>query len=196
MVALNKFVVEWSGIAGGPGTSTFYFGDDLSVPGSAVRNMFVGWAGHVPAGLTWKFPSVGMKIDAETGQPIGNWAGPGMADVVGTGVSGYAGPCGAVVHWLTGQFQNGRQVRGKTFLVPLTMDRYDAQGTLASTVVTGIQGAVGTFLVNAPNFRVWSRPFAGDAAATPPKAARVGSSYVVTGGQTADKAVVLRSRRD
>jgi hypothetical protein len=78
-------------------------------------------------------------------------------------------------------FNAGREIRGRTFVVPMATNAYDTDGTLAASTVSAFQTAANTVLTAAPTFRVWSRKGA--------LAATCSSALAV------DKAVVLRSRR-
>lgn len=104
-----------------------------------------------------------------------------------TGTGSYPGPVGASVQWLTDSVKNGRRVRGRTYLVPLSNRAFDNEGTLDEGARTTLQVAANVLVLSTDlGLCVWSRPVNGVG----------GSSHLVTGAIVADKSAVLRSRRD
>jgi hypothetical protein len=79
-------------------------------------------------------------------------------------------------------FVNGRQIRGKTFVVPIISSAYFSDGTLDGATVTGLLGPANTFLATTPHLAIYSR--------------RASASATVTSAAVPDMAAVLRSRRD
>jgi len=121
-------------------------------------------------------------IDTATGKAVSGWSAPAVLSITGSGGTSYSGPSGGVITWKSGSFLNGREMRGRTFLVPLATVCYDTTGTLATANVNAMKTAINTFLAAGGSaMRLYSRRSAADAA--------------VTSGDLVDKAVVLRSRR-
>jgi hypothetical protein len=181
--SLHQVRVAWTGLKGLPGVSTHYFSGlfpelDLQTVGNAYEAL----ATALPAGLTITVPDSGMIIDEATGQATGTWSIPEAGTTVtGSVGTGYAAPCGAVVNWTTGIFLAGRQVRGKTFLVPLPREAYQADGTLVDTyrgVITNYAEA----MVSISSFVIYTPSNNGSAS--------------VDGFTVPDMVAVLRSRRD
>ena len=174
--------VTLSGFPGGPGVSTMYFDAASAVPLSALSTFWTAWKGFFPAITTITFPSGGLKYSVDTGKATGVWSGAAPAPITCTGVGGYLAPAGAVVNWLTGIYANGRQIRGRTFMVPLCQTAMDADGTFLPGFLTATRAAATAFVAAAPNFGIYSRP-PGNGWAT------------VSAANVPDRGMVLRSRR-
>jgi hypothetical protein len=102
--------------------------------------------------------------------------------VVGSSSVAYAAPTGLHVRWNTGVFNSGHLLRGKTYFVPIVVDKYAADGTIADSWITTAQAAVTAFITSmAGGLAVYSRRYA--------------MSTTATSGTVVDKAVVLTSRR-
>ena len=81
---------------------------------------------------------------------------------------------------------NGRLPMGRTFLVPLVVANYDANGTLASATVTGITNAANALITAlAGELKIWHRP----------DTKGPGVAATVISCQVPDMAAVLKSRR-
>ena len=135
-----------------------------------------------PIGLTMTIPDNGRIIDSTTGQAKGAWAQTvANRNIPGTVSGGYSAPCGAVVNWLTGFYAGGRQLKGKTFLVPLSGQAYQEDGSLKETYRSALQDATESLISNS-SFGIY--------APTTRSFAEVSSAVV------SDAVAVLRSRRD
>jgi hypothetical protein len=189
VAVLSRVNVAWQNWPGAPGSTVFYGNSTSWVQGDvdAIRTFFDAIKQYLPSGLTITVPSSGDNIDDGTGDIVGTWSVATPPIVVsGTGAGAYAGNAGAVVHWLTDDVVNGRRVRGRSFLVPLTSAAYDTGGSLIAGALTILSNAAAA-LVTATSLRmqVWHRP-------QPPAA---GSSHPINGSRVPDLAVSLRSRR-
>lgn len=182
MANLHQVKVNWTGYPGGPGVSTFMFEDSATPPLAALRTLFVAFAGQIPTVVALDIPNTGRTVDLN-GNVMGAWTGPTQSPFAGSSPTPtYTAAAGAMIRWSTGAFIGGRELRGKTFIVPATTSTFDTNGTIAGGQITAFNNACATFLAAAPTFRIWSRRNA--AVATP------------TSGLCVDKCVVLRSRRD
>lgn len=183
MATLKCVRVAWTGTKGMPGVSTFYYDTLGDLQLTSIKSFFTAIKAAIPAAVTITVPSTGVTIDTATGQPNGTWSQPAAGGtVVGTGVGAFAAPVGAVVNWNTGVFVGGRQLRGKTFLVPLIGSTFEADGTITAGDLTAFRTAAANLIGANPGFNIWSRrsaAFAGVVSATVP-----------------DLPAVLRSRRD
>jgi hypothetical protein len=126
-------------------------------------------------------------IEDTTGRMEGTWSSGGAIATTGLAAGKYSAASGYMVHWLTGSFLNGRQVRGKTFFVPIDAGSYDTNGTLDNTTRTNIQTAANT-LVATNQLLCWHRPTEAAPAS--------GHAYPITSALVPDKVAILRSRRD
>ena len=203
MTALYRVRVQFNSIEGPPGVATFYF-LDLATALPSLTSLFTSLANRMPLGVTLKVQSSGDVIESTTGALIGAWNKDAEPEIGATGGPNYAGASGGQIEWLTSQIMDGRRVRGRTFIVPLSTDAYRTGG-LIDSATTDLQGvAAAAFIVaQSSSFVIWHRPFPGRSASAPgvlpkvtAKAAHIGGFALVTGGRVPTKTVVLRSRRD
>lgn len=182
MPTLYQVRVAWTGAGGLPGVTTHYL---QHMDGQALADLrafyaVVGTA--VPIGVAIQIPGDGTTVDTTTGLVNGVWSATKPAVVSGSVAGGYAAPAGACVWWNTGAYVDGRQVRGKTFLVPLASAVYDGDGTMKPATVTSFQNAAATLIASTGVLTIYARKSAG--------------SVSVLTATVSDKIAVLRSRRD
>jgi hypothetical protein len=185
---MKRLVVEWSGPpVKGNAVTVLHFADDEAAVSAVVWSVFQDAKALFTTGTTITIPDNGDVIDPVTGTLTGTWSeGGGPLTTVGTSAGNAAAGVGASITWLTGGIVNGKRVRGRTFIVPMYSNLYEADGTLSSGAVT-LLNAFGTDLV-AGGLSVWHRP-------TGPGTAD-GSEHLVTGFRLRDKVAFLSSRRD
>lgn len=189
-MAYTSVTALWSGFTGGPGYTRLKFAGNLSGPAATncadrMRTFFQALITYLPAGCVVSFSEAAQQFDT-TGLLIAEVPiSPVPGSITGTGAGAYAGGSGAVINWLTGSVLNGRKVRGRTFLVPLT-GAFFTDGTLAGAAITAITTAATTLQGGSPGLVVASGLVPGTS----------GSSAGVTGVSVPDRAAVLRSRRD
>lgn len=185
MATLNRIRVEWSGLTGLPGISTFYVGSaDSDI--SELVTFFTAIRGLFPSGLSWTIPSDGDQIDDATGALTGTWIGTGGGTVTANAPGlNYAAGVGARVRWLTPAVVGGRRLRGATFLTHLASTNYDAQGTILSAALTTIQTAATALATSGSPFMVWHRPVNGVG----------GSSVAMNAAIVPDRVAWLRTRK-
>lgn len=165
-----------------PGVTTFHFSSTVGIPGAAVKAFFTALQAAIPSSVTLKFPSTGMNIDEATGQPVGTWSATAPTDLVGTGSGNYSRAVGALANWKTGTFTGGRELRGKTFMVPLTAAAFDANGDVSASTASNLASAGATLIAAGSPPLIYSR--------------KAGLSAAATSCTVPRKTVVLRSRRD
>lgn len=195
MASIFRVKAEWTGFAGAPGISVFHFStfEGNFGPGAqgainALVNLFDGINSLIPDNITIRVSDEVEVIEDSTGELIDYVPGLTTAPSQGANTATYAGPSGAVINWSTSTVRNGRRMRGRTFLVPLSIGAYDQDGTLTSGAVTTLQTEV-DLLLAAPDVEllVYGRPTA---------AGTDGVSAPVISGRVPDLVAVLRSRRD
>lgn len=131
------------------------------------------------------------EIVADTNTMLGVYAGPTQTPVNGTAAAsaGWAAAAGGVITWNTGGVRNSRRVRGRTFVVPLSNEVWDIDGTIKSV-------PMGTLNTAATNLRtagtsvelvVYARPSAAGASD--------GAQFQVLSHRVPDMSAILRSRR-
>lgn len=193
MANLFRVVANWGGGKIGTGFANFYFTASVStavLASDAARAFFNGCyssGAYLPLGINISFNSTVDTIDAANGELVTSTSVTKPADIVGSDTARYAAVAGACVTWLTDGVEDGKRVRGRTFLVPVAGLGLQNDGTLDSTFV-GFCGSAATALIAAaPEFVIWHRPES--------LAAGGGSSYPVTAAKIADKTAYLTSRR-
>jgi hypothetical protein len=110
--------------------------------------------------------------------------GDAIVGVAG-GAAFSAGPAGICVSWTTGGVNRGRTVRGRTFVVPVSATVFEADGTIATSVLPALAPAALSWAVDDPPFGIWSRPVAGAG----------GAWFPVVSAHITDQAAILTSRR-
>ena len=186
MTDIARVRVEWTGLVGLPGISTFYLGTTVTPDVSDLLAFFNAIKAYFPPGRQWNVPSSGDVIDDTNGELQGVWTGTGAGTVAATGTfAAYPAGTGARIRWLTGGIVNGRRVNGATFLAPLVAGAYQDNGTLNDTFISTV-AAAGTALLAGEPIRVWHRNSSG---------LSNGSSHIVEGVNIPDRVTSLRTRR-
>lgn len=193
-----RVTARWTGFSGAPGYSNFYFssgfldggllGDEAQSLANRVAAAFTEMRTMLPGDVNIGIEPEVPVIDSDTGVISAfNTISPPAA-IEGGAIDQFAGPVGAVVTWRTGDLRNGRRIRGRTFLVPLSTATFSDDGTLASSQFSYLQDFADTLMGGAGegDLGVWSRPSGGSG----------GVFATVTGYTIPDMAAVLRSRRD
>lgn len=198
MTDLYRVRATWSGFEGTPGVSTLYsLGSVSFVP--ALRAYFLSHVASLPLNLSIQVESTGDIIDDATGNLTGAWSVAPVLPVVGTNNFGYAAPAGFCATWLTTTILDGHRVKGRTYIVPITSDSYDTDGTIKGAIVTALRAQAATFFgATVGDLVVWHRPRVARPADGSRRAvtARAGGHGVVVGYTVKDNAAILRSRRD
>jgi hypothetical protein len=156
-----------------------------------VRTFWDTIKNHFPNAVKWDVQPTVSVIDVQTGalereyvtdeQPV---------QVSGQGSGPYPAPSGACIVWKTATVVSGKKLSGKTYLVPVVGSSFQDDGSLIASLPTTVVAAtlplIGESTVFGEQMVVWRRPRAGAPGAIGP----------VTQGVVADKAAILRSRRD
>lgn len=193
-MSVLEYRVNWSTGGTNPGVSVLH-GRPSTAGGNGLagqaladraRTFFDALKGVVGGGLVWDFPAEVTVLNTTTGVLEDAVAVTKPANVTATGAGNYSALSGARIEWRTGAIVAGRRLRGRTFVVPLSVGQYDAVGTLATTCITTLQAAA-TGYADANVFSnarpcVWSRTH--------------GIQADITSVLIPDEASVLRSRRD
>jgi len=185
MTTMRRLRVEWTGLTGLPGLSTFYYG--VASPNvSDCVTFFNALKLLVPNTLSWNIPSSGDEIDDATGAITGAWLGTGGGTVTGTGgTTAYAAGVGVRIQWNTGVIVAGRRVRGSTFIAPMLASTFDSSGTIATASLSAVQSAASAFAASGVAKGIWHRPVGGS-----------GGQYAAINDATVpDRVTALRSRR-
>lgn len=204
MTTLLRVKSRWTGFSGAPGYTVMHFrdfdgaggpgGDPDNTQASAaidrVRAFFASIAGLYPSAVVVTVEPEVDVIEHTTGQLVNSLPGKQTAPVPGTTAANFSAPVGAVINWGTGTIRNGRRLRGRTFLVPLSNTAFDTTGTLSDAARSTLSTSAAALAANTgtPDLFVYGRPTA--------KGASDGVLGVVTSSSVPDMGAVLRSRRD
>lgn len=192
MAKVLEIQIISQGYPGAPGYTNLYFdADGLYTPQSqfqAAQTFANDSVGLFPTTWTCNVQPVGRVLDSTTGallsfeSPV-----PGTLTVAtgGYGASYGAGASGACLAWTTQGINRGRLVRGRTFLVPLSAQCYDPNGTLTAYAIANATATGNNLIVANKGFGIWSRPRLNAGGAF-----RAATSVLVR-----DSAAVMRSRR-
>jgi hypothetical protein len=181
----------WTGFAGAPGYTRLKWASQLATSeiAAAATEYKAFWnalAGQIPNNITITLDGLAQFIDT-SGTLVGQETYTAPAPTVGSNISAWAAPSGGVISWLTDTINNGRRVRGRSFIVPLAVNAYDDEGTLAPAAITAFNNAAAALGAATPNNVIFSQP--GGVGTT-------GVEAPVTAHSVADKVAILRSRRD
>lgn len=204
MVNILRVTTKWDGFPGAPGYTNLFFrdfatGEGPGTDGDAtqaqaavdrVRTFWTALTGLFPDEVKLSIqPEVDMLEDT-TGTLVNSFGVTPGAIISGTGAASFAGPVGMVINWKTAGIRNGRRIRGRTFLVPVTNAVFLSTGGLNPAEVTGVKAAADA-LANpsgAVDLGVWARPSG--------PLATDGQWSLVRSTSVPVLAAVLRSRRD
>ena len=174
--------IAWAGWPGAPGVTTL-FTNVLGGPNlAAIRTFIDGLKVYIPAGITLQIENSGQIIDTTTGKATSAWSGATQTVVTGTGTGGWAAPAGLLIHWKTGVFVNGREMRGRSFFVPVVSSTFTTDGTVNNTDVVNWRNAATAFITAMGGTLETSHR-------------KTGAIAPVLTASVPDKAVVLTSRR-
>ena len=186
MTDILHVVTTWQNWPGAPGYTHMFYSAGGAGVAATTQTFFDAIKAALPTGVSIQVPGSGDILDPATGLITGSWSETTPSTVTGTGVSAYAGGAGALVSWRTGGLWRNRRVRGRTFLVPITSNNFDTNGSLAGSFISTLQTAANALIAAAGNeLVVWSRPGPHGA----------GAAFPVTTAIVPDLAVSLRSRR-
>ena len=200
--AIGQMRVTWAGFPGGPGVSTFYFGHsgvgavtstDATNAALNLQAFFNAIKATIPTSINVSWDGIAELVYDGDGELAGSLTYTIPGSITGTGAAAYSGASGAAATWLTATIRNGRVLRGRTFIVPMSTVVYDTDGTITSTQLTTLRAAATALVAsqagaNPWGFLVWGRPRG--------VGASDGTAALVTSSAIKDKVAILSSRRD
>lgn len=182
-----------SGETGLPGLSTFYWLDASPTPTTAtaalagVRAYFEAVKAYLSNGVTVNYDTAVAVLADGTGALQALETATAQTATTSSGSSDMppANQLGLLLN--TATVVNGRILRGRSFLGPLTPDAAGSSGTIGSGARTALlAGGAALLAVSAVDLAVWHRPQNGSG----------GIAVACTGVGASEKVWVLRSRRD
>jgi len=199
-MGLLRGKIRWTIPGAGTAWSVLHFGTtSLASPVQADADAAVArmqaWATSIksllPNVVSLNVQAETEEINEGTGNLIGVWTSTTPTTQTGTAAAGqgWAAAAGAVVSWSTPSVRNNRRVRGRTFVVPVSNEVWDVDGTLKSVPYGTLNTAAGALRVDGPDvdLRVYCRPTTSGGSD--------GFAAVVLSHRVPDMSAVLRSRR-
>lgn len=188
MSAISRLRCDWTGagVTGG-GVSTFYTEGPPAALQAAIKTLFLGTVRTLlPTSVSVVIPASGETLESTTGVLTGTWSAGTAATVPGISGGNFAAGVGARIVWNTPGITRGRRVRGSTYIVPVAVGMYGADGTLTDSNRSDLQSAAHQVIVDCgDDFCVWSRPVGGSG----------GAIWTILSESVPDKVSWLRSRR-
>lgn len=197
-MTIAQLQVTWKGLTGLPGYSFFYV-RSTAASIAPLPTFFSAISQFFPVPLTWEINPFWKFIDEANGQLTGGGGGGPMPTIAATGATAYAPQSGVQVKWDTGEYHDGRRVKGRTYLVPTVNTQWAAGGVAVQTMCNTINAAADVMRTQfTGNLVIWHRPiFEKDANGKPTDVVkRAGLAAAVQTVTTPTKAVTLNRRRD
>jgi len=199
-MVIARVQVEWGGLPSSPGLSQFFadFGGTAPTPAQvsdlteAVSIFFDGIKTLFPTDLSLSISDEAAVINPANGA-VSEFvrADSTFGAIAGTSSGSWLAASGTSIVWNTAGIRNGRRVRGRTFLVPVTSLAYDADGnvttTLRNEIATKAMTMASGFNLAGGDLVIWSRPSSSISAD--------GQVSVVTGASVPPRGNVLTGRR-
>lgn len=199
-MAIMRSKIRWTIPGAGTAFSVLHFGsDDGFNPVQADADAVVTKVNQFVTTVKANLPNVVQlqvlneveEIDSNNGELIQIWttATPAAQNGTASAAAGWAAAAGGVISWSTGIVHRTRRIRGRTFVVPMSTEVWDIDGTIKS-VPLGVLNTAATALRDnsgAVKFGVWARP-SGPGLAD-------GRFAPVSGHRVPDMSAILTSRR-
>jgi hypothetical protein len=197
MVSMQKMTATWTGWAGAPGTSTFYFQGTTILDPAIVHDFFAAAAPYLPASTRIQVNGSGELVDPLNGQVVGTWSATTPAVVPGTGAGGIPQlATGPMARLETGSYRRGKHIRGRLFLIPSQSVALDSTGMVATATVTALNTALNQLkAASGGQWAVFHRPTF-QPGVKPPVLVNSGECIPIQSATLNSKPAVLRSRRD
>jgi hypothetical protein len=199
-MGLLRGKIRWNIPGAGTAWSVLHFGTtSLGTPVQADADAAVArmqaWATSIksllPNVVSLNVQGETEEINEGTGALIGVWTSTTPTTQTGTAAAGqgWAAAAGAVVSWSTPSVRNNRRVRGRTFVVPVSNEVWDVDGTLKAVPFGTLNTAATALREDGAevDLRIYCRP-------TTPGGSD-GFAAVVLAHRVPDMSAVLRSRR-
>lgn len=191
MAGMVRVTTRWDGFPGAPGYTNFYGSHNgVSAQDSAdqfaddIHDFWLQVNGYIPDSVTLTIVPTWQSLSDSSGQLTGEGqlASPPAA-VTGNNAGSYAGNVGVAINWVSETVLNGRFLKGRTYLIPMT-GVFDQDGTLSAAAISAIGTSALALAEGSTNMLVWHRPVNGSG----------GSSAQIATVTIKDRAAILRSR--
>jgi hypothetical protein len=198
-VTFIRVKINWTGFVGSPGYTNFNF--ELINPGAwtqpdvdAAVTKVQTWLTVIrllqPAVVISGIDPAVSEHDEQSGDIVNFWnATPGAAAAGSNPGAAFTSGTGFCINWQTGGVRNGRRVRGRTFVVPISGSLYESNGSFINAEVASWRASAITLAGDTNGVRL------GIFAHTPKALIPDGGIYDVTGVSINDRPAFLSSRR-
>lgn len=200
MGRIIRVKVNWTGFVGSPGYTNLIF--EPTVESDPITQTLVDaavtkvqtWVSSLrldlpPAVVTGIDPQV-AELDEQTGEIVGFWNATVSAAAPGTSATTtFTSGSGFCISWSTQGVRKGRRVRGRTFVVPIAGNMYEADGSLNNARLTAWKTNADVLAGDANGIRlvIYAR--------TPGAIIPDGGAYDVISSTIKDRPAFLTSRR-
>lgn len=158
MTAIRKVIVHWNNTPAANAVNVWYALDSGGNFIADLRTWYNSFGSYIPSGVTITIPNTGEVLDDATSAVLGAWSETATTTVTGTAGGAYASGTGACFVWNTHVYLTRRQLRGKTFMVPLA-GMVDTDGSLSTGFVNAVTTSTNTlFGAVGDSLAVWHRP--------------------------------------
>jgi len=195
MFIVSRVKVLWTGWSGAPGYSNLVTAGvllaDLNAFAARLQSFLGAVAGQMPASVISTIQPTTEQFDANTGDLQGTMDITALPAQPGGALNNqFSSISGACVTWRTGATLDGKRVRGRTFLVPLSTSAYQNDGTLLDASAVSLRTAATNLAAPGAlplerQLHIWHRP-------TP---LHVGAAVPTTAATINDRVSYLKSRR-
>lgn len=153
--------VGYSGIGGTPYLTTYYFGGSGSTMatacGSAVAAHHTALKALQDSGITYRLDPQVVEMDESTGSATASYSITAATAAGALSVESLPFASQGLVRLRTGDYANGREIRGRHFIPGLT-ENANNDGAVVSTTVTSINAIYASLIGDgATDWVVWSR---------------------------------------
>lgn len=199
-MAIMRSKIRWTIPGAGTAFSVLHFGtDDGFNPVQADADAVVTKVNQFVTTVKSTLPNVVSlqvlneveEIDSNNGALIQIWTTATQTSQSGTAAAGagWAAAAGGVISWSTGIVHRTRRIRGRTFIVPMSNEVWDVDGTIKSVPYGTLNTAAEALRTPTAEieFGVWARP-SGPGLAD-------GRFAPVSGHRVPDMSAILTSRR-
>lgn len=152
----------FTGVAGTPAYSNFYFDDDGTAAGvyqSAVLDFWNALNGAFAPGVTWTMVNPIPIIESTTGQVVSVVTGDGGTGTESSSHEPLPFATSGLLQLHSGVFVAGREVRGRCF-IPYPHEQDQTTGKPGSDYINAVQDAADTLLGSSGSngaWAIWSR---------------------------------------
>jgi hypothetical protein len=198
-VTFIRVKINWTGFVGSPGYTNLNFEHivdgawtqpEVDAAVAKAQTWLTAQRAYFPPAVTTGIDPAVSEHNEQTGEVESFWQVTPNTAVAGTSAStNFTSGAGYCITWSTAGVRNGRRVRGRTFVVPVSSSSFEADGSLANANRTAWLAQATTLAGDSDNVRL------GIFAHTPGALIPDGGIYDVIGASIRDRPAFLTSRR-